>query len=481
MRFAFHQKSLIFLALCTVGLPAYAADASMDELMQGFDEPAPANSSGGNEIDDLLGGFDDATTNTSTTESEPEPKPELEPEKPWDITTLASLSSTYSYQQSEPASGAADFTGLSRLKVKLQPELRYKLNSNWDSVFSVSGFYDFAYTIKDRSTFTTEVLDSNESELEVRELYLRGTINSSLDIKIGRQIVVWGKSDSLRVVDVLNPLDFREPGMVDIEDLRLPVTMLKADYYTGDWNISAIVIPEIRFNKTPAFGSDFYFGGDNAPPSETVPDDISNPEFALALIGNFSGWDLSLHFANYYDDQPHFVNSTPPHLAHSHLNMAGAAANIVRGSWLLKSEIAYIDGLAFSNSSKTFSRGDAMIGIDYNGITDMTFSIETVNRHIMNYEAILATPKDNTKENENQVSLRYTANFMHDKLQATALTSFFGKSPDDGGFYRGSLDYEIDSGMSIILGAIVYQTGESQLLKSIASNDRVFVDYRYSF
>lgn len=487
------QKTLIFFFLIGLSQPGLAAEESIDELMHGFDDPAPksnttpnadGNDSSGTtntEFDDLLEGFDDSPNEPNTLTSNTEIIEKTE--QKWDLTTLMSLSSSYNYQQVKPLPGAPDFRGLSRLKLKVVPELRYKFNSQWDSVFSAIGFYDMSYYIKDRSKYTDETLDSNETELEVRELYFRGTLSNSLDVKIGRQIVVWGKSDSLRVVDVLNPLDFREPGMVDIEDLRLSVTMAKLDYYTGDWNISAIVIPEIRFNKMPPYGSDFYLAGNNPPITEIIPDDVTNPEYALAFIGNFSGWDLSLHFADYYDDQPHFVKQTgtAPRLEHSRLNMAGAAANYVTGSWLYKSEIAYIDGLQFSIGNKKFSRADAMVGIDYNGIADMIFSIETLNRYITNYDIILNNAIDNTKENENQVSFRYSANFIRDKLQLMILTTFFGKSPNDGGFYRGWLDYEIDDGMSIIVGGIIYQAGEGQLLKSLARNDRVFIDYRYTF
>jgi len=455
----------------------------MDELLRGFDDPAPAATptpaptTSDSELDDLLDDFDDENTDTPQSAIG-----ETAETKNWEITTLTALSSSYSYQQKAPVPGAADYRGFTRLKIKLQPELRYKFNPDWDSVFSISSFYDFSYTLKDRSTFTSEALTSNESQLEVFELYFRGTISHSFDIKAGRQIVVWGKSDSLRVVDILNPLDLREPGMVDIEDLRLPVTMVKADYYIGDWNISAMVIPEIRFNKMPAYGSDFYLGGNFPPLAENIPDDVSNPEYALAFIGNFTGWDLSLHLADYYDDQPYFVRDNgQPSLAHARLNMAGAAANFAKGSWLLKSEAAYIDGLKFADTSNTYSRADAMVGIDYNGIADMIFSIETSNQHIMKYQAVLNSPFNNTLENQSQISLRYSATFMREKLAVMILTSFFGTSPKDGGFYRASFDYEIDDAMSIIFGGIIYQSGDSLVLKSMASNDRVFMDYRYTF
>ncbi len=65
-------------------------------------------------------------------------------------------------------------------------------------------------------------------------------------------------SDTLRVLDVLNPLDNREPGRADIEDLRRPVTMVKLDWHIGrNWRLTGIAIPEIRFDDLPALGTDF--------------------------------------------------------------------------------------------------------------------------------------------------------------------------------------------------------------------------------
>ncbi len=54
--------------------------------------------------------------------------------------------------------------------------------------------------------------------------------------KVGRQIVIWGRSESLRVLDVLNPLDNREAGRVDIEDLRRPLAMVRVDAYQKLWD-----------------------------------------------------------------------------------------------------------------------------------------------------------------------------------------------------------------------------------------------------
>jgi len=466
-------------------------DNELNDLLQGFDS-TPTEIDKDN-IDDVLQGFDDQPANKKDNidqlfsgfeeeQSIVKDVPKVS-DKKWDITTLLSFSSSYNYQRRKPATGETDYRGLSRLKFKLQPEFRYKINTKWDTLISGNAFYDAIYRTNGRSNYTKATLDSNESELEFREVYIRGTLNNDFDVKFGRQIVVWGKSDSIRVVDVLNPLDFREPGMVDIEDLRLPVTMLKADYYFSDWNISAIVIPEIRFNKMPAYGSDFDLSN-STPPHEEIPDNLINPEFALALNGVFSGWDLSFHLARYYDDQAHLVSPPDPQkpsLKHSQLNMIGAAGNLALGNWLLKMESAFIDGLEFNQSQQTFSRLDIMFGADYSGFTDTTLSVEIANRHLNDYSNLLSLSPDSTEENEGQIAFRYTGTFMREKLQLVALASILGTNSDSGAFYRASMEYEIMDAFSVMLGGIVYQSGDSFLINQIADNDRVFFDIRYSF
>lgn len=450
-------------------------EPELDEILQGFEDSSPKTE---DEIKDILEGFEDTTPG-----SEVSAETVIAEARPWDILTLLSLSSSYNYQHEAPAAGETDYRGLSRLKLKIQPELRYQFNRDWDSVISANGFYDFAYRINGRDNYTSQVLDSYESELELREAYLRGTVSDNFDITIGRQIEVWGKADSVRVVDVLNPLDFREPGMVDIEDLRLPTFMIKGDYYFSDWNLSAIVIPEIRMNKNPAYGSDFYLGNPNQPPpDEEIPDDLENQEYALALKGRFQGWDLSFHAAHIFDDQFYFetINGKPV-LKHARVNMAGVATNIASGSWILKSEAALFDGIKYSGFDEEYTRADVMLGFDYAGITNTSLSIETVTRYLFDYDKALAAMPNDTSETEGQLFLRYTGTFLREKLEATVLVSFLGHNPDEGAFYRGSIQYELMDAMTILLGGIIYQSGDSRLSKALASNDRIFADWRYSF
>ncbi|MDH4216032.1 MAG: DUF1302 family protein, partial [Gallionella sp.] len=236
-------SALTLTALALMWCGTIRAEPSLDQALDGFDEAvaAPANS-----VVEALGEFEDAAPAPASAAT-PQPTDTL-----WRLSGATIFSTSWSYAHDAPAPGATDHRGLSRLRGKLSLELDGQLNKTWRTHLNGYAFYDAAYTINGRAGYTDEFIASMKKEAELGEAFVQGRVRHALDLKLGRQIVVWGKSDSLRVTDVINPLDNREPGMVDIEDLRLPLTMARADYYLGDWSFTALAIPEIRFNKNPA-------------------------------------------------------------------------------------------------------------------------------------------------------------------------------------------------------------------------------------
>ncbi|MDH5543060.1 MAG: DUF1302 family protein [Nitrospinota bacterium] len=429
----------------------------------------------GNE--DLLGGFDDDTFDgTENVSGDSKPKKKLE----WlDITGQLLLSSSYNYSHKEPSTGKTDFRGLSRMRAALLLEFTTILPNEWKGFVSGSGFYDYAYQINGRDEYTQDVLDLHERESELREAFIEGSILKSVDLKLGRQIVVWGKSDNIRITDILNPLDNREPGMIDIEDLRLPVNMARANIYFGSWNLEAISILEKRFNKNPAYGSDFYY----AP--QKMPDDVipSEPEYALALKGVFSGYDVSFFAAKIYDDMPHAEGSFPKiTIEHSYLTMFGFGFNLASGNFLYKSEAAYFDGLEYLNAKgETKSRADILLGVEYQGFTDQVLSFEIVNKHIFDFVDSMKNMPDYAQEDSAQTAFRYSGNFLHQRLHILLLVAGFGSQSDEGGFQRFSAGYDIADALLITAGVINYDSGKQGFLQNIGNNDRSFLELKWSF
>ena len=155
------------------------------------------------------------------------------------------------------------------LRTRAGLQLDLTLPHAWQARVAGSGFYDYAYLINGRGEYTNKVLDRYEWDADVGELWVEGPLLPALDLKLGRQVVNWGRSDTLRVLDVLNPVDNREPGLLDLVDLRLPVGMAKLSYYPHPgWSVTGIAIPEIRFSIDPAYGSDFFPGPAPLPPAD---------------------------------------------------------------------------------------------------------------------------------------------------------------------------------------------------------------------
>lgn len=438
------------------------------------------------DLDSLLGDFEDAESFGSDIK---ETEFSTEESTPSVLSTdgYFKLGTTYNVAHDEPQNGETDWRGLSRLRSELQLELSANLPGSWKAFMSGKGSYDAVYELKGRDEFTADVLDTNENEWELRQAYLQGSLFDRLDVKVGRQSVVWGKSDSIRVTDVLNPLDTRELGLTDIEDLRLPLGMSRVDYSFGQWTLTGLAIHEIRFNKQAEYGSDFYPGA-MPPPDKDIPaDTLENTEFGVALRGMLQGWDLSLYWADLFNDTPsmELVSAgSPPQteLSHARLSMFGAAANMVQGNWLLKAEAAHFDGLIFLNDAgQTYRRTDVLVGFEYSGFSDTTISVEAVNRHIHEFDNAVAEAPDSAQEDEFQSAIRLSRTFWNQTLTLSLTASTFGVAGEDGSFQRISAEYDVNDAVQVTGGMVLYESGDLARFQDIGDNDRLYVDVKYNF
>ncbi len=488
----------------------------LDEAMSGFEEFDKVTGSDVKKTteaatDDSLSdldesGFEDSTSNSSIAITNKKTEP-----SGYTFSGYTSFMSAYNYAQSSqstvaPGDMPMDFSDLSRARIKGGLTLELKHGDNWQSKIDLVAWYDMAWTINGRDDYTDDVLDTYESFYDLKDAYIQGYLSKDLDLKFGRQVVIWGKSDSIRITDIINPLDNREAGMVDIEDLRLSETMTRLDYFFGDWALSTILIHEPRLEIEPAFGSDYRpsdaFG--TPIPYSQFPDrsepswNIENTQYAMSLDGRFSGWDLSLYAANVFDNRFNIeLINTDPVRYYDKINMLGIAGNVVSGSWLLKAESALINDINYRSTDKK-NRLDMLIGFDYMGIKDTVISLELANRHIFNYEehmltltleesAQQGTIPDFVRQDSMQIAFRSSYTFDHDNATVNYLLSLAGGNGPgdsfDGGFQRLWLDYKYTDSVSLNLGVVDYIGGDSLIpfYRAIEDNDRIFAEVRYNF
>jgi len=438
--------------LCLLLVTALYADES-DALLEGFDD-APVAEQAADESDALLDGFDDEVSSEETTLVK-------QVQKNYNFEGKITQSAAYSIDNEKP------HDGLSSFKSTLFLEYNYDLPKSFKLKMNANAFYDFAYAIKGRDDFTAEDKDALESEVELFDAYIQGSLSDKLDIKLGRQVVVWGKSDSIRITDVLNPLDNRRPAMVDIEDLRLPSGMVKLDYYHDNWRISPIMIVEQRFNKNPPFGGDFNPSPVKSPGQHTP----ASPSYALDIAGEFSGFDVNFYLASIYAQDELGL----PFIKHDKkMQMFGTALNYVYESWLFKGEFAYKQDFVFLQSPQnSYDRVDSLLGVEYKGIADTTLSYDIANKHMTQKSPLF-------EQDSYQHAFRATSDFLNATLHANYLVSLFGKKLDEGGFQRAWFKYDIADGIATNVGFVDYIGGDT-LFDAIEDNDMLFVDVSYSF
>jgi hypothetical protein len=330
-----------------------------------------------------------------------------------------SFSTNYGYKNNNEIKSA---------KISADLNLDYKINQNYKIKSTVKAYKDFETEIKD------------DQEIDINEIYIQGSVSNNVDIKIGRQIVVWGKSDNIRISDNINPMDYTTPGMVDIEDLRLGKMISKVDYFLDKWSISGMLLHENRFSEMAKKGSDYYLGIAPDEPS----DSIDNTGIALNVNGNLEGEDIGFYYLNQFVDNTNYRS-----------NMLAIAYNKVLNSFLFKTEVAYFDNY---DSEVVDAKTDSLVGLE------CSISFEVAN-----------------KNDDIQYALRFTKSYINQTLDLTALYSGFGKELEDGGFIRVWLDYDIDDKLSTNFGVINYQGGDAKRFEKIKDNDRVFASLKYSF
>ena len=456
----FFNHRILILPFLLVSLQA----ENLDDVLDGFDDEPSTVVTKSSAEDDLMDGFEDEAPTPSSSHAQRGNK----------IGVLGDVTGKLTEQVAFSYSDDAPHDNISSLKSSLLLDYEHKFDNGFKVKTNAKAYYDAIYDIRGKKKYSKDELDELKSEVELYDAYVEGSLTDNLDMKLGRQVVVWGRSDTIRVTDVLNPLDNRRPGMVDIEDLRLPVAMAKFDYFVGDWRVTPMAILEQRFSKNPPAGSAFNGSRSSIPKNESYSDVTP----ALSIGGEFSGWDVNFYAANVHDDAGHFEAGK---IKHDKVKMVGTALNLLSGSWLLKGELAHFDGLKYTTTGdKEFKRTDGLFGVEYNGIVNTLVSFDTSIRRVHSYDEKLKSLPMSVEKNSYQHAFRVSSDFLNATLKANYLLSLFGKKFNEGGFQRAWLKYDIADGIFANIGVVDYIGGSSRF-DAVANNDTFFMDMTYSF
>ncbi|GHV00948.1 hypothetical protein AGMMS49521_0050 [Campylobacterota bacterium] len=314
---------------------------------------------------------------------------------------------------------------LSALRVGKNGENGYRANAE---LIAKLPLWSDSYIKSDTILSHREWSRDSSDEAEFKELFLFTKLGDQVDLRVGRQIIRWGKSDYFRVIDRLNPIDSRDIGLIDIGDLRLGRTIARVDLFVYRWDFQLIALPENRFSKTRAL---------------TKADEPNGVSSAIAALGSFQSFDVGFYGARIYNDNP---------MRSDRYSFFGGAIDKAVGNLLIKSEFVWLD-LDSGNEQ------ELLIGAEYAGFHDITMALEAVT-------------KDDTKEAAGRISIDLMNSRLDINLMANAAENSSG---DTSGFYRFWGNYEVADNLTFSAGFVGF------FGKHIESEKRIFAKIRAGF
>lgn len=248
-------------------------------------------------------------------------------------------------------------------------------------------------SIANRRLFIGDSLDA-----ELREAYADISVGDWF-LRLGKQQVVWGQADGLRVLDQVNPLSFREFILGDFEDRRIPLWTANIERSFGSVTAQFLWIPDHTFNEIPEGGtftptSPLFVPGipqdANLPVSVGVADRperfLVDDDFGVRLSGFTAGWDWSLNSLYSFDDAQVFRRETLPEqivLApeFERTLLVGGTASNAFGKTTLRAEVGYATDSFELTSNPLDADGihesgefSGVVGLDYQANADLFIS-----------------------------------------------------------------------------------------------------------
>ncbi len=382
------------------------------------------------------------------------------------------------------------------VKIKNSFELKY---SNWfgDHIgVTITGLavYDAVYDVEEDLNVEDE--EDYRAYVDLREGFLDLTFDK-LDLRIGKQQVVWGKTDGFRVTDVVNPLDMREFMLGEFIDSRIPLWIGKIDYYFNtEFSLEALIIPEMQFTERAYAGSEYAFAPPEVPPGilpvinpvEEPDESFENTEYGAKFTGYYEGWDFTLNYLYTWDDDPIVKKSFDMNTGiltispeHERMHIAGGTFATVLWDTVVRGELSAGIGKYFEVDDITVP--DMVVEktlLSYalaleRDILDISWTIQFLQETILDYEDAITNDEVDTK-----LTLRGSKSNDEETLEFVVFT-VYGVNEEEF-LIRPTITYDITDSIKIKVGADFFEGGDKDtFFGQFDEKDRLYVELKYSF
>lgn len=366
---------------------------------------------------------------------------------------------------------------------------------------------DFYFSEWSRPTFF-----SDKTMLELRNFYLQYSPETCLfeadvcSLKVGKQQVVWGQADGLKVLDVVNPQSFEYFILDDYDSSRIPLWTVNYEIVYGEHEFQFLWIPDTTASFLPdpfrpyGLRSEFFrpVFRPIGPPTftEFKPPSFggANADFGFRYSTFQNGWDITFNVLDKLSDLPApFVSasteSTAPfrttQLVDFQLNrttVVGGTLSNSFGEFVIRAEVAYtfnrqtVSTLNDADGDGV-TRGDELayvIGLDWYGLEDSLLSIQYNMTDLSRFDE----PTSRGKHDE-IVTLLYKKQLMNNQLSVKYIHEH-NLSVDDG-LVRVSLNYDYSEHINLMVEYNNFYGSIAGIFGQYRTNDHITVAMEYTF
>ena len=322
----------------------------------------------------------------------------------------------------------------------------------------------------------------------VRELYWRYGAGP-LDVKLGRQLVIWGRADGINPTDKLAPRDFTLLAPEDSAQ-RHGNEAVQLALDTGSGSVTALWFPHAASNTLPL---------------KAIPDvryETGKPrqsQWALKWDATGEGIDGSLSYVDGVDPMPDLelgaldANGITVAVANHRMRMLGADLSIGSGKLVWRAEAAWTR--TDSQGPDDFTRKKnqfAFVGGPELGFGESsTVGLQATYQRVLQFRdpdgianpivrAIAwqqAAVGNQTSRIQRGMTLRLASRWLNDSLLAE--TSAAALWPGNSGVWRTKLGYAIDDHWSAQAGSERYFGPDRSFFGQLGKKPLLYVQLRY--
>jgi len=387
---------------------------------------------------------------------------------------------------------------MQKTELILKPEFTYSFNRKIKLVFKGQIYTEFQDKLESGRPKENTVSTANKrwfigerTAVELRELYIYTSVFKKLRLTIGKQQIVWGQTDGLKLLDVVNPQNFREFMLDDFEDSRIPLWSLKAEFVISDLGVQFIWIPDNTYHITQGFEAPFFtknlfeklpYGMQMQLENPIKPNRfLADSDIGLKLSTFKKGWDLSFNYLYYYDDLPVFYSETitvttrpitkiSPIFKRQHL--IGGTFNKVFGSTTFRGELAYV-----FNQNFTSNASNSVRGIEQSNVYKSAIGIDYIKgEHVVSFQlftdwVVSSIAPYNRDRLETNTSLQISKELLNDDLKAEILWVHNANHGD--GYVVSKVSYWLNSNTKLLLSSSIFYGNETQLFGQFTDRSRM--------